>query len=399
VKDAYSREDLKAACDALGLSARPNWACDPDRRVGRGLYAFPEITGKPPVMIASTPREPKAPKASKASTSASPVGVEVIAKTVASQSVSLVRPSAAVDYLDQTAEALIACAGAAIGDAVPMVDHSFVQDDNFKVLFSIIRSTKFCPVYITGPTGTGKTTATEQACARAKRRYFRVGITAETDEDSLIGGFRLIDGNMVWIPGPVVVAMLTGGVLLLDEVDLGDRLIMALQPVLEGRPVYLKKISRWVQPAPGFTIVATGNTRGEGGNTRYIGTMPLNEAFLDRFPVLLEQKYPEAPLEMKILTKRMQDMDWSSHSSTEEARASIVEGITVWAKNIRALHDTGTLNESMSTRRLIDILKTWAILDCTIHDAVDHCIRRCKPANRQGFHDLFTKIVPVTGMA
>jgi cobaltochelatase CobS len=185
---------------------------------------------------------------------------------------------------------------------VPEKATGYVPFGNFPDVRAIIKSRKFYPAYITGLSGNGKTMMVEQVCANEKRECVRVNITIETDEDDLIGGFRLVNGETVWQDGPVVTAMTRGAVLLLDEVDLGSNKMMCLQPVLEGKAVYLKKTNRVVHPAPGFNVIATANTKGKGSDDgRFIGTNVMNEAFLERFSITMEQEYPSAKVEAKIL--------------------------------------------------------------------------------------------------
>src|SRR5210317_1274355 len=192
---------------------------------------------------------------------------------------------------------------------IPTKDDTFVKFGNFADLKKIIQSNLFYPTFITGLSGNGKTFSVEQACAQLGRELIRVNITIETDEDDLIGGFRLVDGNTAWHNGPVIEALERGAVLLLDEIDLASNKILCLQSILEGKGVFLKKIGRFVKPAPGFNVIATANTKGKGSDDgRFIGTNVLNEAFLERFPVTFEQEYPSVANEIKILDKVAQTL-------------------------------------------------------------------------------------------
>ena len=185
---------------------------------------------------------------------------------------------------------------------VPENDDTFVKFGSFTDVKKILQSKLFYPAFITGLSGNGKTFSVEQACAQLKRELIRVNITIETDEDDLIGGFRLVNGETVWHNGPVVEALERGAVLLLDEIDLASNKILCLQSILEGNGVFLKKIGRVVKPARGFNVIATANTKGKGSDDgRFIGTNVLNEAFLERFPVTFEQDYPSPAIESKIL--------------------------------------------------------------------------------------------------
>ena len=188
------------------------------------------------------------------------------------------------------------------GNITPNKDKNFVSFGNYPDVKNIIKSNRFYPVFITGLSGNGKTMSVTQACADLKRELIRVNITIETDEDDLLGGFRLKDGQTVWSNGPIIEAMERGAVLLLDEIDLASNKIMCLQPVLEGSGIFVKKINKWIQPKQGFNVIATANTKGQGSEDgKFIGTNVLNEAFLERFPVTFEQKYPSVKIENKIL--------------------------------------------------------------------------------------------------
>ncbi|MGA1706821.1 MAG: AAA family ATPase [Candidatus Nanopelagicaceae bacterium] len=209
-------------------------------------------------------------------------------------------------------------------------------------------------MFVTGLSGNGKTTMIEQVCAKLKRECFRVNIVPETDEDDLLGGLRLIEGNTVWQDGPVVNAMLAGAVLLLDEVDLGTEKIMCLQSVLEGKGVYLKKVNRWVTPAAGFTVIATANTKGKGSDDgRFVGTRVMNEAFLDRFDYTYEQDYAPRSTEKKILVKSMKKFGIDD--------ASFADNLTKWSEMQRVLYREGGVDEIISTRRLLNICKAYAV--------------------------------------
>ena len=193
---------------------------------------------------------------------------------------------------------------------VPEKDSHFVPFGSFPDLKKVLTSKIFYPIFITGLSGNGKTFGVEQACAQAKRDLIRVNITVETDEDDLIGGFRLVDGNTIWHNGPVIEALERGSVLLLDELDLASNKILCLQSILEGKGVFLKKVGRYVQPSPGFTVVATANTKGKGSEDgRFIGTNVLNEAFLERFPITFEQEYPKAQTEVRMLNNYCKELD------------------------------------------------------------------------------------------
>ena len=262
---------------------------------------------------------------------------------------------------------------------VPTKDPNFIPFGNFNNIKKIIKSGIFYPTYIQGLSGNGKTFGVEQACAALNRELIRVNITIETDEDDLIGGFRLVNGETVWHNGPVVEALSRGAVLLLDEVDLASNKILCLQSVLEGKGVFLKKIGRYVQPAPGFTVVATANTKGKGSDDgRFVGTNVLNEAFLERFAITLEQDYPTSTTEIKILSKVCAD---------EQFCARLAD----WASIIRKTFADGGIDEIISTRRLVHVAKAYQIFGSK-EDAIKFSINRFDDETKQAFLELYDKI-------
>ena len=267
---------------------------------------------------------------------------------------------------------------------VPQKDPNYVPFGNFSDLKRIISSKIFYPTFITGLSGNGKTLSVEQACAALGRELIRVNITIETDEDDLIGGFRLVDGATVWHNGPVVEALERGAVLLLDEVDLASNKILCLQSILEGKGVFLKKIGRYVRPSSGFNIIATANTKGKGSDDgRFIGTNVLNEAFLERFPVTFEQDYPAPSSEEKILlnvaqTIGVQDKDFCKR-------------LVDWADIIRKTFYDGGVEEIISTRRLVHILRAYSIFG-NKEKAMKVCVNRFDEETKQSFIELYDKV-------
>ena len=234
---------------------------------------------------------------------------------------------------------------------IPNTDDTFVKFGSFNDLKKIIGSKLFYPTFITGLSGNGKTFGVEQACAQLKRELIRVNITIETDEDDLIGGFRLVNGETVWHNGPVIEALERGAILLLDEIDLASNKILCLQSILEGTGVFLKKIGRTVRPAAGFNVIATANTKGKGSDDgRFIGTNVLNEAFLERFPVTFEQSYPEPSVEQKILDKIALNL---GVKDTEFCKR-----LVDWGDIIRKTFYDGGIEEIISTRRLVPVSYT-----------------------------------------
>ena len=267
---------------------------------------------------------------------------------------------------------------------IPIKDENFVPFGNFTDVKKIIKSGIFYPTFITGLSGNGKTFSVEQACADLNRELIRVNITIETDEDDLIGGFRLVDGNTVWHNGPVVEALERGAVLLLDEVDLASNKILCLQSVLEGKGLFLKKTGRYVQPAKGFTIVATANTKGKGSDDgRFIGTNVLNEAFLERFALTFEQEYPTPAIETKILIR----IAASLGKHDEEFCTNLAN----WADIIRKTFKDGGIDEVISTRRLVHIMRAYAIWNDRMK-AIKVCVNRFDEETKQSFIELYDKI-------
>ena len=270
---------------------------------------------------------------------------------------------------------------------IPQKDPNFVAFGNFSDLKKIIRSGIFYPTFITGLSGNGKTLSVEQACAQLKRELIRVNITIETDEDDLIGGFRLgKDGDATvttWHDGPVVEALERGAVLLLDEIDLASNKIMCLQSILEGKGVFMKKIGKYVKPAPGFQIIATANTKGKGSDDgRFIGTNVMNEAFLERFPITMEQSYPTVTVEKRILERLAKDL------GVEDL--DFCKLLVDWADNVRKTFFDGGVDEVISTRRLAHMIRAYSIFGNT-EKAFKSCINRFDDETKQIFTSAYDK--------
>ncbi len=330
----------------------PLWLTKNDAvRIGRGIYSLDD-TG--------------APAASKPIASAVPVAQVTEVSNHADMAMAL---HATTDSIS----------------LVPTKASGYVPFGHFADVRMIIKSGKFYPTYVTGLSGNGKTMMIEQICAQEKRELVRANITKETDEDDLIGGFRLIDGKTVWQNGPVIVAMERGAVLLLDEVDLGDAKLMCLQPVLEGKPIYLKKINRVVTPAPGFNILATANTKGKGSDDgRFIGTNVMNEAFLERFSITFEQEYPPLKTEAKILNNVL------GASGIEDK--DFADKLVNWADMIRKAFYDGAVSDIISTRRLVHICEAFAIFGQDREKAIKLCLNRFDVDTKGGFYDLYLKL-------
>ena len=267
---------------------------------------------------------------------------------------------------------------------IPEKDDTFVKFGNFSDIRKIIQSRLFYPTFITGLSGNGKTFSVEQACAQLGRELIRVNITIETDEDDLIGGFRLVDGNTAWHNGPVIEALERGAILLLDEIDLASNKILCLQSILEGKGVFLKKIGRWVKPAAGFNVIATANTKGKGSDDgRFIGTNVLNEAFLERFPVTFEQAYPTPAQEIKIIQNVAESLGVSD--------ADFCKRLVDWGDIIRKTFYDGGIEEIISTRRLVHIIRAYSIFQDKAK-AIQVCVNRFDDETKQAFLELYDKV-------
>lgn len=270
---------------------------------------------------------------------------------------------------------------------VPVVDKNYVPFGFFKDLHEIIQSKIFYPVYITGQSGNGKTLSVEQACAKAARELIRVNITKDTDEFDLIGSYQLIDGNTIRQEGPAIVAMRRGAILLLDETDYGSERLLCLQPILEGKPYFDKKTGEIIYPAPGFNIIATANTKGKGSTDgRFIGANVLNEAFLERFAITVEQEYPSIKEEVKIMTKA-----FASLGKTGEEIDDFIKKLTSWAESIRKVFKEGGIDEVVSTRRLVHIARAYSIFN-NRKKSIELCLNRFDEEIKTQLLDFYSKI-------
>jgi hypothetical protein len=354
--DSITRTDIIRVCEANDINWPAWFVNDAKNRIGRGLYAL------------------KSNSASKEKAPAT-VNVEKSVKMPVDNELSIAAMAVSAVQLN---------VGTAI-DFIPKKSVGYVPFGNFSDVRQIIKSGKFYPMYITGLSGNGKTMMVEQVCAVEKREMVRVNITIETDEDDLIGGFRLIDGRTVWQNGPAIVAMERGAVLLLDEVDLGSNKLMCLQPILEGKPVYLKKINKLITPVAGFTIVATANTKGKGSDDgRFIGTNVMNEAFLERFSITMEQEYPNTKIEQKILNNIL------AASGIEDA--AFTDKLVQWADVIRKSFYDGALSDIISTRRLVHICEAYGIFNKNREKSVTLCLNRFDIDTKNSFLDLYKKL-------
>ena len=345
-----TRNEINEFAKSAGLSS-PSWLKKDEYRVGHGQYQLPTDSES----ADSTSDIPDVPMAPQVTTSQPETTVNLV--------------------MNSDTQNLI-----------PNHFEGFVPWGHCSTIKKVIQSKMFYPVFITGLSGNGKTLMVEELHYQLKRELIRVNITIETDEDDLLGGFRLINGETKFVPGPVIQAMERGCTLLLDECDLGSNKLLALQPVLEGKGVFLKKINKWVTPKAGFNVIATANTKGQGSDDgRFVGTNVLNEAFLERFAVTIEQPYPSASVEKKIIIGSM--TKYMSTKPDEE----FAENLTVWAEVIRKTFYDGGVDEIISTRRLDHIVKSYSIFKDKMK-SIELCVSRFDNDTKDSFIDLYTKI-------
>ena len=361
---SVDKHDLTVIADSAGLKF-PHWLTRvPTYKVDRGLW--------------SVPADGKGVHETNASGSDSPEATPAVEKVSEPLTITN-KPTAAASVVEMTKGTTSTVTN------VPSKDPLFVPFGNFSDVYSILNSNMFYPIYVTGLSGNGKTLMIEQTAAKVGREMFRVNITVETDEDDLLGGFRLVNGETVWFDGPVVEAMRKGAILLLDEVDLASTKIMCLQPVLEGKGVFLKKINEFVTCADGFNIVATANTKGKGDETgNFIGAGVMNEAFLERFPITIEQDYPSNAVEKKILEKVFDKLNISD--------SEFIEKLVNWADIIRKTYLEGAIDELITTRRLVHISNAYAIFGMDRMKAISMCVNRFDDETKMAMVDLYTKV-------
>jgi hypothetical protein len=342
-KTSVSKTDIQNICDGLGIKI-PQWFLkDTANRATRGMYWVPNLSAK-----------------------VLPMKKEEKAEIKKSHRITNVTTDLETENL------------------VPTVYNNYVSFGNFDDIYNIIKSEQFFPVFITGHSGNGKTMSIEQACAKAKRKFVCVSMTPDTDESDLLGNYVLIDGQMEWRDGPVTVAARQGAVLCIDEIDYGANNLAALQRVLEGKPFLLKKKNELVTPAPGFTVFATANTKGKGSEDgRYMYTNVLNEAFLERFLNTMEQDWPSNSIERKILKKELESVGQSDEEFAQK--------LVTWADVIRKTFNEGGVDEVISTRRLVHIVKTYGVFGNKMK-AIQLCLNRFDIDTKTSFLDLYTKV-------
>ena len=363
----YSRDQCVAALNQAitpCYGVLPAWLVQSkSRRAGRGKYHIPEMLSFDFAQDFDIPTENIPESFSETLTSTETCGT---ISNMNSNTYNLAMPSSDVSL-------------------VPTKNDTFVPWGHYDDISTILASKQFAPVYITGMSGNGKTTMVEQICASAARECIRVNITAETDEDDLIGGFRLVNGETKFVFGGVVQAMQRGSILLLDEIDLGTERMMCLQPVLEGKGIYIKKIGMFIKPAVGFNVVATANTKGKGESDRFVGTRCMNEAFLDRFSYWFEQDYADRTIEARIIIRKMKAFG--------KEDKEFAQYLTKWAETIRMGFKEGGLDDIITTRRLEEVCKAFAIFGDK-EKAIKLTLTRFDTSTKEAFYNLYTKIDP-----
>ena len=344
-KDTVTRTELKEIATKIGLGSVGFFTKEESNRVGRGKYRVPSTAISMQGQVIQMPKQQVEKSGS--------------------------RIQNVTTALDET-------------NLVPAQYKNYVPFGNYEDVLSIVMANRFFPVFISGHSGNGKTMSIEQACAKAKRKFVCVSMTPETDESDLLGNYVLIDGNMEWRDGPVTTAARQGAVLCIDEIDYGAQNLSSLQRVLEGKPFMLKKKGEVITPAPGFTVFATANTKGKGSDDgRYMFTNVLNEAFLERFRTTMEQDFPPARTERKIIEKEL--------ASVGRADDDFAEKLVTWADVIRKTFADGGCDEVISTRRLVHIVETYGIFGDKMK-AITLCLNRFDDDTKMSFIDLYTKV-------
>lgn len=350
-KSTITRTELLAYCEEKGINVPQWYTGGVEYRAGRGVYKVPGAAAAPAV-------------------------AEEMQPAMVAQVVPMKR-----------AEIASVVTSLGVDSAVPEKYENYIPFGPFAELKKVVASKRFFPVFITGPSGNGKSMSVEQACAQAGREFVVISMTDETDEGDLLGNYVLIDGNMVWRDGAVTIAARKGAVLLIDEIDYGSKNLSCLQRVLEGKPFLLKKKNEMVIPAPGFTVIATANTKGQGSDSgKYMFTNVLNDAFLERFPVTIEQPWAPKAIETRILLGEMK----SAGAVDEQFAKELIE----WADIIRRTFEEGGVEDVVSTRRLVHIVKAWSIFGDKM-GSIEKCLARFDSETKASFLDLFAKVTAV----
>jgi MoxR-like ATPase len=346
----FRKKDVFAIAHPMGIE-KLNWLLSKDNVVSRGVYDLSAAMAG----VSAVPAPVQVPQ---------PVA-EIVSKPVA-KTLMQAKLEVTVDNL------------------VPRADPTYVPFGFYKDLIKVLKSENFYPTFISGLSGNGKTTMVEQACAKLKREVMRVNISVETDEDDLIGGNTLVDGNVVYREGPVLTAMKRGAILILDEIDRGSNKLMCMQAILEGKPYFNKKTGETVYPAKGFNVIATANTKGKGSDDgKFISAQILDDAFLERFAITVEQEYPSAKVEKQIIMNKME----KAGAIDEE----FADNLVTWAEIIRKTFYDGGIDDLISTRRLEHIVNAFAMFKSR-NKAVELCVNRFDADTKSAFLDLYSKV-------
>ena len=346
----FRKKDVFAIAHPMGIE-KLNWLLSKDNVVSRGVYDLSAAMAG----VSAMPAPVQMPQ---------PVA-EIVSKPVA-KTLMQAKLEVTVDNL------------------VPRADPTYVPFGFYKDLIKVLKSENFYPTFISGLSGNGKTTMVEQACAKLKREVMRVNISVETDEDDLIGGNTLVDGNVVYREGPVLTAMKRGAILILDEIDRGSNKLMCMQAILEGKPYFNKKTGETVYPAKGFNVIATANTKGKGSDDgKFISAQILDDAFLERFAITVEQEYPSAKVEKQIIMNKME----KAGAIDEE----FADNLVTWAEIIRKTFYDGGIDDLISTRRLEHIVNAYAMFKSR-NKAVELCVNRFDADTKSAFLDLYSKV-------
>lgn len=335
----FRTRDLKEAAAALG-QRYPSWLATKDRQIKRGSYDLSPF----------------------------------MQNVSASASVPTATPKMVIQPKLQTT----------IENLIPQVDPTYVPFGFYRDLTKVIKSQNFYPTFISGLSGNGKTTMVEQVCAKLKRECMRVNVSIETDEDDLIGGNTLVDGNVVYREGPVLTAMKRGAILILDEIDRGSNKLMCLQAILEGKPYFNKKTGETVYPKAGFNVIATANTKGRGSDDgKFMSAQILDDAFLERFAITVEQEYPALKIEKQIILNKMEKVG--------KVDDEFADKLVTWADIIRKTFYDGGVEELISTRRLEHIVNAFAMFNSRAK-AIELCVNRFDSDTKSAFLDLYKKV-------
>lgn len=234
---------------------------------------------------------------------------------------------------------------------VPEIDKEYVANLS-DVKIAMLGFERDMPTYLWGFAGVGKSTLPEQICARTKRPMIRVQHTGSTEESHILGQMAASEKGTYFVPGPLAIAMRFGLTYLADEYDFAFPQVLAVyQPVLEGKPLYIKEADEeWkrVVPHKDFRFVATGNTNGSGDSTGlFQGTTVQNAANYERFAIVHKLDYMSEKNELAIVMKKT--------GLTREYAEKVVKFGTLCRKAYQDAKITNTLGP----RVLINISDMW----------------------------------------